>query len=130
MARRKTAKHATAYVAGVKIADLYGLKFSISTGSEDSSAFDDDFEMPEPTKGKWTGSAKRYVSTGATTFMNRAVATPTQTTPSRLIAYDGAGVKVFEGDCWFESSDWDMDNASLIKDDVTILGYGTPVFVI
>jgi hypothetical protein len=128
-ARRKTAKHTKIYIGGVQIADAYGCKFDIANSFEDSAAFEDDFEKPEPTKGKWSGSAKRYVTNGAVTLVSRAAGTMTQGTPARIIAYDNNSVKVFEGDCWIETGGMDMEGASLMKDDCTFVGFGDPIYV-
>jgi hypothetical protein len=128
---RVTGKHAAIYLGGVKVADAFDVALNVAPAFEETSAFGDIFDKPVPVGGKWSGSAKRYHTTGATTFLSMAAATPASALPLRLILYRVFGdltTRVFEGDCWIESADGTYSKGP-VQESANILGYGDPVYV-
>jgi hypothetical protein len=130
---RLSAKHASLYIGGLKVADMQNLSINIETNMEDGSAWEDDWECPEPMLGRWTATAERFCSAIAAGFMTDAAGTPeVGATYFRIIAYQTEGVagsRVFEGDCWFAGAGMSMPKSGFIVHNVSFTGYGAPVYV-
>ena len=133
MARRITAKHAAFWLGAVKIADAFDVTIRISTTFEASEAFGDEWELPEPMRGSWNGTARRFHTVVGGGFLSHAVSTPAAASvPLTIIVYQIEGVsasRVFEGVGWAEDAEGNLPRSGMMESGVTLRGYGAPTFV-
>lgn len=132
---RRSAKDASIYINGVKIAQAHNVTVNVSPEFIESKGFGDNFKQRVPDGADWTVDAERFSLVGGALgyFLDGVMTQTTSADPSplTLTVYqkDGdASTKLIEGPVWFGETSIEMSRGSLVGEKGAFVAESDPTY--
>lgn len=126
---RLTGKYAVFMIGGVQVANAEECTVSVTYEMLESRAYGDAAKVKQPDIMEFEVTCRKFCRTADLgTFLGRGYPSYVSNAPIRIVIYQAAGKKVFEGDV-FVSSEVYNQPTGLITEEITFQGTGLPVFM-